>query len=188
MKTRTAVIIFILAFAVQTTVLRYIAFNHVAPNLLLCLVIVFSFLYDKPFGILLGVIFGFFWDLSFGVYIGVSSIGLLIVALTMILLRKPFNAESLLPAMLGGLLGSVMYSVIYLGVYKLLGAPHSIYYLMKPQPYLIAYNLITVMLMQLVLRRSVIRKKKTEYYGSGYHMISRFQAKGKKWLIETKGN
>ena len=181
MKTRSAIIIFILAFIIQVTLLRYIAINNVAPNLLLCLVIVFTFLYDKPFGILFGVLLGFLWDMNFGIYMGVSSAGLLIVAITILLFKKPFNSESIIPAILAGIIGSVLFSCIYLSVYKLMGMPHSIYYLLRPQPYLILYNVVTVMVFHIILRRGIIRNKRREYYGSGYNMIARFQAKGKKW-------
>jgi len=181
MKTRTAIIIFSLAFIIQTTLLRYIAIDHTAPNLLLCLVIVFSFMYNEPFGILFSVIFGLLWDINFGIYMGVSAIGLLVVAMAMVLFRKPFNRESFLLALLGGVIGSILYSCIYLGAYKLLGLPHSIYYLLKPQLYMIMYNVAIVMILHLILRQGIIRNKKREFYSSGYHMIGRFQTRRKKW-------
>ena len=181
MRTRTAIIIFALVFVVQATLLRYIAINQTAPNLLLCFVIVFSFMYDKPLGILLGVLFGLLWDINFGIYMGVSSISLLIVALTMVLFRRPFNSESFLLAVLGGVIGSLLYNFVYLGAYKLLGLPHSVYYLLKPQPYMMLYNVVIVMILHLILRQGIIRNKRREFYSSGYHMIGRFQTRRKKW-------
>ena len=182
MKTHTAIIVFILAFITQATWLRFLAINDITPNLLLCLVIVFTFLYNKPYGVLFGVLLGFLWDMNFGIYMGVSSASLLIVAITILIFKKPFNSESILPAIIAGIIGSVLFSCIYLSVYKLMGAPHSISYLLKPQPYLILYNVVIVMVFHIILRRSIIRNKRREYYGSGYNMIGRFQAKGKKWV------
>ncbi|GHU49856.1 hypothetical protein FACS1894127_4050 [Clostridia bacterium] len=175
MRTMHGVIFFIIAFAVQSTLLRYFTINGVAPNLLLCLVIVFAFLYDRPYGIVFGTIFGVLWDISFGIYVGISSIALLFVALAMILLKKFLNHELLLPALVGGLAGSLINNGIYWGLYMLLGIPHSMTYILKSQPTLIVYNTVLVLVLHLILRRGVIRHRRDQYYKGGFREASGFR-------------
>ena len=59
MNYRKAIVLFVIAFLVQTSLLNVIMIKGYTPNLLLCLVVTISFLYEnKTYGIVLGAIFG----------------------------------------------------------------------------------------------------------------------------------
>jgi rod shape-determining protein MreD len=160
---------------VQSTLLRYAAINGVSPNLLLCLVVVFAFLYDEPYGLTLGAVSGLLWDFNFGIYIGVSGISFMCAALAMMLLKQYLNHELLLPAVVGGLIGSVLNNAVYWGIYKMAGIPHTWLYILKLQPTLIAYNVALVVVLHLFLRRGVIRHRKDQYYKGGFREASGFR-------------
>jgi rod shape-determining protein MreD len=160
MKTRYAILLFSAAFIAQSTMLRYIAIYDVSPNILLCLVIVFAFLYDEPLGVVFGVIFGILWDVEFGLYIGVSAVSQMAAALLTMRIKRYLNHELLLPALAAGLSGTVLNNVVYWGLYKLTGIPHTLSYILRPQPILIVYNLLFVAIFHLILRRGVIRHRK----------------------------
>jgi rod shape-determining protein MreD len=169
---RYAIPIFLAAFIVQSTMLRYIAVRDVSPNILLCLVIVFAFLYDEPFGIVFGVIFGILWDIEFGLYIGVSAVSQMSAALLAMRIKRYLNHELLLPALAAGLAGMLLNNIVYWAVYKLAGIPHTLLYILGMQPTLIAYNLLFVTIFHLIFRRGVIRHRKDRDYKGGFHFGS----------------
>ncbi|MDR2132548.1 MAG: rod shape-determining protein MreD [Clostridiales Family XIII bacterium] len=168
MKTRYAVVAFLLAFVAQATMLRYIAIRDVSPNILLCLVIVFAFLYDEPFGIVFGVLFGILWDVEFGMYVGISAVSQMSAALLTMRIKRYLNHELLLPALAAGLAGVLLNNAVYWTLYKLTGIPHTPVYILKMQPALLAYNLPVVTLFHLLLRRGVIRHRKDREYKGGF--------------------
>ncbi|MDR2088000.1 MAG: rod shape-determining protein MreD [Clostridiales Family XIII bacterium] len=174
MKTRYAIPLFLGAFIVQTTMLRYIAICDVSPNILLCLVIVFAFLYDEPFGVVFGVIFGILWDAEFGLYVGVSAVSQMSAALLVMRIKRYLNHELLLPALAAGLAGVFVNNAVYWSIYKLAGIPHTLLYILGMQPVLFAYNLPVVMLFHLLLRRGVIRHRKDREYKGGFHEAKGF--------------
>jgi rod shape-determining protein MreD len=170
MKTRYAFPIFLLAFVVQASMLRYIAIRDVSPNILLCLVIVFAFLYDEPFGVILGVVFGILWDMEFGLYVGISAVSQMSAALLVMRIKRYLNHELLLPALAAGLAGVLLNNLVYWSLYKLAGIPHTLLYILGMQPVLIGYNLLFVMLFHLVFRRGVIRHGKDRAYKGGFQL------------------
>jgi rod shape-determining protein MreD len=174
MKTRYAILIFLAAFAVQASLLRYIAVYGVSPNLLLCLVIVFAFLYDEPFGAVFGVAFGILWDIEFGMYVGISAVSQMSAALAVMRIKRYLNHELLLPALVSGLAGVILNNAVYWGLYRLTGAPHTLMYILRMQPALIAYNLLFVMVFHLILRRGVIRHRKDRDYKGGFREAKGF--------------
>ncbi|MDR2296658.1 MAG: rod shape-determining protein MreD [Clostridiales Family XIII bacterium] len=168
MRLRYAIPIFLAAFVIQSTMLRYIAVYDVAPNVLLCLVIVFAFLYEEPFGLVFGVIFGILRDIEFGLYVGISAVSQMAAALLVMRIKRYLNHELLLPALAAGLAGTLLNNAVYWGVYKLAGIPHTLLYILGLQPVSIAYNLLFVMILHLILRRGVIRHRKDREYKGGF--------------------
>jgi rod shape-determining protein MreD len=173
-KTRYAVPIFLAAFIAQSSLLRYIAVQGVSPNLLLCLVIVFAFLYEEPFGAVFGVVFGILWDMEFGVYVGISAVSQMSAALVVMRISRYLNHELLLPALVSGLAGVILNNAVYWGLYKLTGIPHTLMYILRAQPILIAYNLLFVMILHIILRRGVIRHRKDRDYKGGFNEAKGF--------------
>ena len=63
MKYWKAGIFFLIAFFIQTSLLNLISVGSYTPNLLLCLVVIFSFLYEKDmYGLVYGAVFGLIYD------------------------------------------------------------------------------------------------------------------------------
>jgi rod shape-determining protein MreD len=168
MKMRYAALVFPAAFVVQAVMLRYIAIRDVSPNILLCLVIVFAFLYDEPFGVVFGAIFGILWDTEFGLYVGISAVSQVSAAFLAMRIKRYLNHELLLPALAAGLAGVLLNNAVYWGLYKLTGIPHTLLYILRMQPVLIAYNLPVVLLFHLMFRRGVIRHRKDREYKGGF--------------------
>jgi rod shape-determining protein MreD len=167
-KTRYAILLFIAAFIAQASLLRRIAIHDVSPNILLCLVIVFAFLYEEPLGVVFGIVFGILWDAEFGMYVGISAVSQMAAALTAMIIKRYLNHELLLPALVSGLAGIILNNGVYWGLYKLTGIPHTLLYILRMQPILIAYNLLFVMIFHVILRRGVIRHRKDRDFKGGF--------------------
>ena len=68
---------FLVAFLIQTSLLNIISIKGYTPNLLLCLVVVFSFLYeDGLYGIIFGAVFGLLYDICFSSGRGPTALAL----------------------------------------------------------------------------------------------------------------
>jgi cell shape-determining protein MreD len=106
------------------------------------------------------VIFGLLWDAEFGLYVGVSAVSQMAAALLVMRIKRYLNHELLLPALAAGFSGAILNNVVYWGLYKLTGIPHTLLFILRPQPILLAYNLLFVMILHLILRRGVIRHRK----------------------------
>ena len=92
MKSWKAGIFFLIAFFIQCSFLNVISIAGFTPNLLLCLVVVFSFLYEEQiYGLLYGAVFGIFYDICFadvvGPWITLYSLAVITI-LYAILIRK----------------------------------------------------------------------------------------------------
>jgi rod shape-determining protein MreD len=175
MKYRYAFLIFFAAFTLQSTLIRYIAVKNVAPNLLLCLVAVFSFLYEDYYGMVMGVIFGIIWDLSLGPYAGVTGVAFLAAALTASFLKRYWNHEHALPDFFASLLGTVAYVLVFWLTYKLAGVPHSAIYILKRQPIFFAYNAIFSIIFHWIFARSVIRHRMDRRYKGVFEPAKNFR-------------
>ena len=89
MKYWKAGIFFLIAFFIQTSLLNLISVGSYTPNLLLCLVVIFSFLYEKDmYGLVYGAVFGLIYDACYSYVIGPTPIALLLPAVLVLVLRE----------------------------------------------------------------------------------------------------
>ena len=95
MKFRYSFLTFLIAFILQTTVMNHFGIFQMSPNLILCLVVIYSFLYQGFNGIINGILFGLLLDVCFAEIIGVAALSNFIVALICIELKRYLNKDSL---------------------------------------------------------------------------------------------
>ena len=165
MKHKYAFILFLLAFLLQTTLLNVIGVFGVTPNLLLCLVIVFSFLYDEGYqGLVLGIVFGLLYDISAAPYVGVAAIGFFIIALLIMLVTIVINKETVFSIMLVTIGSTCLYQLLYWGIMTMLGSNYGFLYMLRWLPIHIIYNTIVTTVIYFALAKKVIRHHKDRYY------------------------
>lgn len=164
MKIRIAAIIFSVALIVQGTLLNLISIGGVTPNLILCLVIVFTFLYENNYGIYFGLVFGFISDFCYSDVFGVASLGYLIVVLFIIKIRPIFNKENLLSVFIYGISGTIIYNGFYWCLIKLFDMGIDFTGFMKIQPLYIIYNLFFLIIIYYTLINKVISHRSDRYY------------------------
>ena len=165
MKSWKAGIFFLIAFFIQCSFLNVISIAGFTPNLLLCLVVVFSFLYEEQiYGLLYGAVFGIFYDICFADVVGPTPIALALVALVIFALREYANVENVVNMWFTALLSVVLYSVLNWGLRHLAGNPIGIVYVLKTLPWITLYSLAVITILYAILIRKMTRHRKDRYF------------------------
>ena len=160
MKSWKAGIFFLIAFFIQCSFLNVISIAGYTPNLLLCLVIVFSFLYEEQiYGLLYGVLFGVFYDICFADVVGPTPI-----ALVIFVLREYANIENIVNMWVTSLLSILFYYALNWGLQHLAGNPIGLLYVLKTLPWITLYALSLMTVLYLILLRKMTRHRKDRYF------------------------
>lgn len=164
MKIRIAAVIFAVAFIIQGTLLNGIAVLGITPNLVLCLLIAFTFFYENESAIYLALIFGVFSDICFSDIIGVTSLGYLLVGFLTVKLRPILNKENILASIIFGSLGTLVFNLFYWVGTNVNTNQFDFTYILRLQPLYVIYNLIIMVLIYFTLINRVVRHRSDRYY------------------------
>lgn len=163
MKYKYSFILFFIGFILQSTLMQHFSIFGVTPNLLLCLIIIFSFLYDDDQGVIFGPIFGLIHDIIFAEIIGVSALSYLIIALICMELNRYLYRESFVSILIASSVGTTCYGLIYFGIIKMLGSEYAFIYMLKMVTILLFYNGFVMIIMYLFMSRRVIKHPSDKY-------------------------
>lgn len=165
MKYSYAVLLLFSAFILQCSFLNLISVLGTTPNLLLCLVVIFSFLYDdKNYGIILGVVFGLLYDICYMQFVGISSLGYLIIGLFVIVARELLNRENIASALIITALSTLIYNVFVWIMYAILDSNYGFLYMLKFQPGYIIYNIVVVAILYVCAISRVVKHRRDRFY------------------------
>lgn len=167
MKYRYSFIIFFIAFILQSTLMNFFRVFEVSPNLILCLVVVFSFLYEGYHGVIFGILFGFADDICFAEIIGIAAMANFTVALICIGLKTLFYKESRISVTIVTVIGTVIYALFYWGVNRMLGSGADFLYVAEKEAVLLIYHIIVTLAAYQIVSRSVIRHRGDRYMYRG---------------------
>lgn len=155
---------FLTGFIIQPSLLNLISIGGYTPNLLLGLVILFSFLFEEEvYGVVFGAIFGVLYDVMYGAVIGPTPIALVLVAIIILLVREHANIENIVNLWLVSLAGIVLYYIFNWGLNRIAGNPIGIQLVLSNVPVILIYTLVFITVMYLLLRKRVIRHHKDRY-------------------------
>jgi len=151
--------IFLVAYLLQTTLMNVFRVFDVTPNLLLCLVVVFSYLYDDTnIGLILGVVFGLLYDISFSQYVGIAALAFFIISLTTMLVSAVMTKEAVFSIVILGASATVVYTLIYWLVMAMLGSNYNFLFVLGFLPYYVVYNTIVVVIMYYAMIKRVMKR------------------------------
>lgn len=154
MKHRYIFLIFLLAFILQTTIFNNFGVYQMSPNIILCLVVIFTFLYEGNHGMIYGLIFGFVLDICFAEIIGVAPLCYFTVALICIEMKRYLYKDSRISLTIVTCIGTAVYALLYWSAYKVLGMGVAFLYAMEKEAILLVYHIvITLAIYQFVSRR-----------------------------------
>ena len=167
MKYRYSFLLFLAMFFLQSTIMNNFAILHMGPNLILCLVVIFSFLYEGYHAMVFGLLFGLIIDACFGEIIGVASLSFFVAALVCIEMERYLYKDSRISVMIVTAVGTVVYSLFYWGIYKMLGNAFAFIYVLKMDGIVLAYNIFVTLVIYQIVSRSVIKHRSDRYMYRG---------------------
>ena len=163
MKYRYGFIAFLIAFLLQSSVLHNISLFGVAPNLVLVLVIVSSFLFDELHGAVFGILFGLLQDMFFSDFVGISAIAYFLVALAVMEAKRYLYRDNYLSVIFISVGGTLGYNIIYWLISGIFGGIHQFIFMLAMQPVAIIYNTILVFILYWIIIRKVIKYRGFKY-------------------------
>ena len=90
-------LLYLAAFLIQPSLLNVINIGGYTPNLILCLTILSTFLYEEEiYGVIFGAVFGILYDIMYSNVVGPMPISLILVALGIIIVREYTNIENII--------------------------------------------------------------------------------------------
>jgi rod shape-determining protein MreD len=167
LKYRYSIALFFVGFILQSTVLNHFAILGVSPNIILCLVVIFSFLYEGNHGLILGPVFGMINDICFAEIIGVSALSYFLVALLCLELKRYLYKDSWVSMMIVSSAGTVCFGLLYWGTTRILGNGVHFLYVLKLHGILLAYNVMVTIIMYHFMSRRVIKHRSDRYMYRG---------------------
>jgi rod shape-determining protein MreD len=158
--------VFFAAFILQITVLSELGLWGYSPNLLLCMVCVFSFLYRAPYGLIMGAVFGALLDVATSWYFGPQAISFVLAFVIARPFGKVFNHEWFLPQIIVAAIATPVNVFIMWGMGKAAGSPVHVRFALESLPALLLMHCILVVVLHFIFVRSVIRHGiDRKYYG-----------------------
>lgn len=155
---------FLIAFLIQTNLLNIISILGYTPNLILSLVVLFTFLYEEEiYGVVFGAAFGLLYDVLYSNVIGPMAISLVLVAIGIVIIREFANIENIINMWVVSILSIVAYYFLNWGMHHLAGNPIGFFYVMSQVPFITAYSLIFITVLYKILVKTVNPHHKDRY-------------------------
>lgn len=168
MKYKTGFLFFLLGLIFESTILPRFSIFGITANVLLCFVILFSYLYDKPIGLIFGTIFTLMRDVLVEPVVGIGALNIFALALLIQLLRVYFNKENLITVLIFSVGGTIIYNLGYWLLLMLAGFNFGILFILEKLPIMIILNVITVVVLYFILIGRITRYRSDEKYQGGY--------------------
>lgn len=167
MKYRYSFLLFLAAFILQTTVMNNFKIFQISPNLILCLVVIFSFLYEGYHGMIFGIVFGFISDICFAEIIGIAAMCNFTVALICVEFKRYLYKESMVSVSIVSAVGTAVYALLYWSINRMLGNGADFLFVMKKEAVLLIYHIIITLAIYQAVSRSVIKHRGDRYMYRG---------------------
>ena len=164
-------VFFFICWLVQTTLLWRIwpfgtaagaAAGTAAPSLLLCAAVCFAWLYDRNYALVYAVAFGLMLDIQTQALFGVQALALLLSLIPAMLMRRHFNPENALPAMLAAAAATPIKTLALWATANLFAAtaPHTLSAAIGALPELLISQTAICLILHLALVHTIIKDKR----------------------------
>lgn len=156
--------VFLIAFLVQPSLLNVINIQGYTPNLILCMTILYTFLYeDDMYGVVFGAVFGVLYDIMYSNVIGPMPISLVIVAIGIVFVREYTNIENIINMWAVSIVSLLAYYFMNWGLHHLAGNPVGLAFVFERVPWIALYSLVIITILYKIIIRRVIRHHKDKY-------------------------
>ncbi|GAB1477006.1 hypothetical protein MASR2M70_18420 [Bacillota bacterium] len=167
MKYRNAFLFFLAAFLLQSTLVTSFGIMGITPNFILCMTVIFSFLYKGNQGLVFGVIFGLLQDIGFSILIGPSSMIYFFIALLMSEIRHYLYRDSILNLFFASAIGTGLYYPVHWLVLRVFRGNYRFVFMLKSLPLLFLFHFIIITVFYIAVGKRSIRHPRDRYYKGG---------------------
>ena len=165
MKYFWSFLMFLICTVIQGNLINLIEIFNITPNLILCLVVMFSFLYNGEYhGIIWGTVFGLISDILYMPYTGVSALAYFIIALAVIFASDVFNRDNVVNNILVSVAATLAFNVITFTILKIMGSDIHIISMIKCLPMIFIYNAIVTVILYQIFIRKVVRFRNDRHF------------------------
>lgn len=165
MKYWKAFLLYLGAFILQPFLQHTVPVIGENLNLLLCLTVILTFLYDNSFpGITWGLVFGLASDVIYGLYAGPSAFALILVGIVVYVLKEFVNIENFFSVLLMTLFSTWIYTTVYWVIYFFIGSPYTYIFAMKTVPWQLLFNCVVVAIMYFIMVKGTIKHRRDRYF------------------------
>ena len=166
MSFKRVLLLFALCFFAQLSVVNLITFRNYGPDLIMCMMIAITYLYDDGYrSIPFALVFGLLLDVCAHQYIGITPLIYLLVGIIATAARIWLNAEKLVTMAVTGAVCTVVFQTLYAIVMKILGDPAGVLYIIEKEPIFIIYNVLVLSVMF-----GLMHTKAEEYHNDRYNI------------------
>ena len=156
---------FLVAFLIQTSLLNVISIGGNTPNLILALVVILSFLYEKEmYGLLFGALFGVLYDVCYNYVIGPTPIALVVTAVIVIMMRYYANVENIISMSVVSIISFIFYYFVNWGLYSIAGNTIGFGYVFTHSIVTMLYTLVINIIIYKVLIKDVVKHHRDRYF------------------------
>ena len=166
MSFKRVLLLFAVCFLAQLSVVNLITFRNLGPDLIMCMMIAITYLYDDGYrSIPFALVFGLLLDVCAHQYIGITPLIYLLVGIIATAARIWLNAEKLVTMAVTGAVCTVVFQTLYAIVMKILGDPAGFLYIIEKEPIFIIYNVLVLSVMF-----GLMHTKAEEYHNDRYNI------------------
>lgn len=164
MSFKRVTLFFVIAFLLQLSLINIVSIKMVAPNLIMCTVVIITFLYEDGFrSIPFGIFFGLFLDICAGTYVGISSLLFLIVGVFAEAARIWLNVEKLPTLITTAFISTFIYEVGYWIFMKFLNGYMLFSHMIEKAFFFAISNTVMMTIMFLVMHKKAERYHNDRY-------------------------
>ena len=163
MKYRYGFAAFLAAFILQSTIVYHISVFGVVPNLILVLVIAFSFLFEDKQGMVFGILFGLLQDVLFSEVIGISALCYFLVSLGTSEIKRFLYRDNIISVAFISAGGTVVYNLLNWALSAMFGGIYGVLYFLARLPIAIIVNFFILIPVYWFIVRKVIKYRGFKY-------------------------
>lgn len=150
----------------QSTLALNFNIAGVTPNFVLCLTVVFSFLYQGNQGLVCGVAFGLLQDIGFSILTGPSSLIYFLIAFVMSEVRHYLYRDSILNLFFASAIGTGLYYPLHWAILKVFKGSYDFLYMLRDLPVLFILHFIIIIIFYLTVGKRSNRYPEDRFYKS----------------------
>lgn len=156
--------VFLIAFLIQPSLLNMINIGGYTPNLILCMTILYTYLYEEDiYGVVFGALFGVLYDMMYSNVIGPMPISLVLVATGIVIIREFTNIENIINMWAVSIVSIIAYYFLNWGLHHLAGNPVGFAVVFQQVPWITIYSLVVITVLYKIIIRRVIRHHMDRY-------------------------